>query len=145
MRSRRKAGASSAALNIPPPAPAVSTPTPAPTAVPEPRLSLAEARQSSAEPARELSSPGKLPLAGSSPAIVLSTRGDKSVNAAPTPKPPAKPARTYVVRDGDSLEKIAEQVYGRRDRWILLYTANNALLSDGKPLKAGMTLQVPEE
>ena len=64
----------------------------------------------------------------------------------PAPPPTvAKAVRTYTVRDGDSLEKIAEQVYGRRDRWILLYTANNALLSDGKPLKAGMTLQVPEE
>jgi nucleoid-associated protein YgaU len=128
------------------PPPAASTPSPAPAPTPEPRLSLAEARESSAEPARELSSPGKLPLAGNSPAIVLSTRGAKTVSATPPPQPsPAKSARSYVVRDGDSLEKIAEQVYGRRDRWILLYTANNALLSDGKPLKAGMTLQVPED
>jgi len=116
--------------------------TPPPT--PAPRISLAAARESSAEPARELSSSGKLPLAGNT--LVLSTRTEKPATVAPAPQPtPVKAPRTYTVRDGDSLEKIAEQVYGRRDRWILLYTANNALLSDGKPLKAGMTLQVPED
>lgn len=135
-------------VSAPPSTPEVSNQAASPVAAatPAPRLSLAEARESSAEPARQLSSAGKLPLAGSSPSIVvLATRPEKVTKAPPTSPAPAKGTRTYIVRDGDSLEKIAEQVYGRRDRWIILYTANNALLSDGKPLKAGMTLQVPAE
>lgn len=134
-------------------APTPAAPVPQPEAVssttqpsPAPRLSLAAARERSAEPARELTSSGKLPLAGSLPAIVLSTRADKPIQSAPAPEQAVvKSPRTYTVREGDSLEKIAEQVYGRRDRWILLYKANNAALSDGKPLKPGMTLQVPAE
>jgi chromosome segregation ATPase/phage tail protein X len=67
--------------------------------------------------------------------------------ADPGPDGPARKSasRTYIVRDGDTLEKIAAQFYGKPERWALLYSANNALLSGGRPLKAGMQLEVPEQ
>ena len=129
----------------------LKTPVAAPN--PEPALSLSSARESSADAARELAatlqsgtlSPATTAVASlaTSPAKLAPAAGSA---AAPTPAtpPPGKTPKTYVVREGDSLEKIAEHLYGRRDRWIMLYAANNALLSDGRPLTPGMPLQVPD-
>lgn len=112
--------------------------------------SLAGARESSASGAREIEGALEAPiLTGDSSASALLSINPTRLRDAPpaeaTPAPTAKPARTYVVQSGDSLEKISLKVYGRPDRWSLLYTANNALLSGGQPLTPGMELQIPEE
>jgi nucleoid-associated protein YgaU len=52
--------------------------------------------------------------------------------------------RTYVVQPGDTLKTIAERIYGR-NRWSLLYIANNSQLRGDRPLTPGMTLEVPDE
>lgn len=112
-------------------------------------VSLASARETSATGVREIET--SLHVAGissaSTAAASLSTNPDK-LHLTPLPPPPplvVKPARTYVVRTGDTLEKISEQFYGRRDRWSLLYAANNSQLSGGRPLKPGMELEIPNE
>jgi len=120
--------------------------------VSEPPLSLASAREPPADAARELAATlqsGTLSAATSAVAALSTNQKNlvppTAAQPPPTTAPHAPTTRTYTVREGDSLEKIAEQLYGRRDRWIILYAANNALLSDGRPLTPGMTLQVPQE
>lgn len=121
-----------------------------------PTTSLADARESSATGARAIESTLQINEANGSPAAAatLSVNPAKlrgSSGAAPAEAPTAptvtaesKPVRTYVVKEGDTLEKIAKQVYGKAERWSVLYTANNELLSGGRPLKAGMELAIPE-
>lgn len=53
--------------------------------------------------------------------------------------------RTYEVVEGDTLESIARKFYGKPERWRLIYAANNQLLRDGRPLQAGMKLDIPAE
>lgn len=117
----------------------------------ESSLSLASARESSATGAREIEAPLRTSMlaADSSAGAMLSVDTARLRNSQPaaesTPATPAKPARTYVVQSGDSLEKIAQKFYGRPDRWSLLYAANNSLLSGGRSLQPGMELEIPEE
>jgi len=57
----------------------------------------------------------------------------------------AKP-RTYVVRKGDTLMGISEKMYGRRDKWQVIYKANRGVI--GSPpsynLKIGQVLTIPK-
>jgi nucleoid-associated protein YgaU len=65
--------------------------------------------------------------------------------AAPaTPAPEPHHGRVHVVQAGDTLEKIARKYYGAPEGWSRIYAANNDLLRDGRPLKAGMELEIPE-
>ena len=50
---------------------------------------------------------------------------------------------TYVVKEGDSLSKIAHQVYGNGRKWHRIYKANQDILKTPNSLKAGMTLKIP--
>ncbi|MBI5743575.1 MAG: conjugal transfer protein TraF [Elusimicrobia bacterium] len=68
-------------------------------------------------------------------------------------KPAAKPAqpkapqpgarRTYVVKDGDTLESIAASVYGDPERWPEIYRANTGAVGRGGEVKAGQVLVLP--
>lgn len=85
----------------------------------------------------------KAPPADSSPTAELRLSTDQ-LRAKPGPAPGATAPRTHTVQVGDTLEKISRQYYGAPDRWRRIYEANTAQLSDGQPLRAGMTLQIPE-
>lgn len=113
--------------------------------------SLAAARETSAAGAREIEGVLRSPVlsADSSAGAMLSIdttrlREAQEQPAAAEPPPPPKPLRRYVVEAGDTLEKISQKVYGRPDRWHVLYTENNTLLSGDRPLEAGMELTIPE-
>ncbi len=87
----------------------------------------------------------KAPPADSSAVAELRTNLERLRNTETAPAPAAAPAtRKHVVQAGDTLEKIAQKYYGDSKRWIKIYTANNDLLRDGRPLKAGMELEIPE-
>jgi nucleoid-associated protein YgaU len=58
--------------------------------------------------------------------------------------PPGKP-RTYRIRDGDTLEKIAERLLGSRERAGELFEANRALLSRPDLLPVGITIMIPAQ
>lgn len=57
------------------------------------------------------------------------------------PQPPAR--RTYVVRDGDTLESIAASVYGDPERWPQIYRANTGAVGRGGEVKPGQVLVLP--
>jgi hypothetical protein len=70
---------------------------------------------------------------------------DKSLPKSVFPK--ALPA-DYIVMPGDSLHFIAQNVYGDRELWPLIYEANRSVLServkqDTRQLIAGQVLRIP--
>jgi len=53
-------------------------------------------------------------------------------------------ARTYVVKSGDSLSKIAKELYGDAKRWPEIYEANKELIGDDPNLiHPGQELKIP--
>jgi LysM repeat protein len=58
--------------------------------------------------------------------------------------PPVQPGSTYVVQPGDTLSKIAQQVYGDFRRWPLIFEANRDKLTDPSLIRVGMELQIPQ-
>jgi nucleoid-associated protein YgaU len=99
---------------------------------------LAEARTNTAAGAAVLTAPG-LPGSETPPTARLETSRDRIAAKAGEPGP-----RTHLVAPEETLETIAKKYYGRTDRWRLVYAANNAQLSLGRPLKVGMVLEIPE-
>jgi LysM repeat protein len=69
--------------------------------------------------------------------------------AAPAARPaaPAAPApatrRAYEAQKGDTLQSIAEKVYGDASRWPEIYRANAASLGRGGEVKPGQVLVIP--
>ncbi len=53
--------------------------------------------------------------------------------------------RTHVVRKGDTLSTIAEQVYGQTARWTEIFAANRDVLDDRDCIHAGQVLQLPAD
>ena len=106
---------------------------------------LAAAREAAAAStaALQISRP---PTAGAPPTAELRLDTERLRRAGEKPpanRPPIPRPRVYVVKAGDTLEKIATTYYGAPDRWHTLYSANTALLADGQGLRAGMELQLP--
>lgn len=52
--------------------------------------------------------------------------------------------RTYTVAKGDSLSKIAQQVYGRADRWTLIFEANRGTITNPDLIHPGQVLVLPD-
>ncbi len=66
----------------------------------------------------------------------------------PAPSPAAAPtrgaaARKYTVKPGDTLSKIAQQVYSNRAKWHDIYAANRGVMKSETDLKVGMELKIP--
>jgi len=53
-------------------------------------------------------------------------------------------ARTYTVEKGDSLSKIAKQLYGDAHKWRQIYEANKQTIKNPDLIYPGQVLQVPE-
>lgn len=51
--------------------------------------------------------------------------------------------RIHVVREGDTLDKLARHYFDDPARWRQIYDANEALLTGGRPLQVGMELEIP--
>lgn len=58
------------------------------------------------------------------------------------PEPPQEPV-VYVVQPGDTLSKIAKQVYGQASLWTIIFEANRDILSDPARIRVGQALKIP--
>ena len=59
--------------------------------------------------------------------------------------PPVIRSRPYVVREGDSLYKIAARVLGDGDRWRVIYEANRDTLPSPMSLHEGQILRILDD
>jgi len=124
----------------PPPEPvATVTPPPVATVTPEPPPVTVTEPKPAPRPAPRTPTP----------AAVSKPVPPKPRPATTKPKParttPPKPAvvRTYTVRRGDSLSKIAYKVYGDATQWRKIQDANRESLGDSVNVKVGQVLVVP--
>jgi nucleoid-associated protein YgaU len=83
----------------------------------------------------------------------------RQVRAAPAKAPQAEPKaevkevegkeekaeepQIYVVQPGDSLSKIAKEVYGKAGRWKEIYEANKDQIKDPNLIRPGQELRIP--
>ena len=65
--------------------------------------------------------------------------------AAPVDLPPAAgtAARTYTVKSGDSLSKIAQREYGEASQWKKIYEANRDTIKNPDLIHPGQVLKLP--
>jgi nucleoid-associated protein YgaU len=74
---------------------------------------------------------------------------DIRVTGAPAPAPPAATkapaaaARTYTVKAGDTLSKIAKEYLGEAGAYPKIFEANRDVLSDPDKIKPGQVLRIP--
>ena len=57
-------------------------------------------------------------------------------------KPPEQ--KTYTVKRGDNLSRIASKVYKDSSRWRRIYDANRDTLKKPEDLRVGQTLVIPD-
>lgn len=70
--------------------------------------------------------------------------GSSSTAPSPGMKPgPTTAPKTYVVKEGDSLSKIAKRILGDADEWRKIYEANRDQIKDPDLIYPGQTLRIP--
>ena len=52
-------------------------------------------------------------------------------------------ARRYTVKSGDTLSKIAKELYGDASQWKKIHAANADLITDPDKIQVGWSLQIP--
>jgi nucleoid-associated protein YgaU len=58
---------------------------------------------------------------------------------------PADQAKFYTVQSGDTLGKIAAEHYGSAGKYMLIFEANQPMLSDPDKIYPGQTLRIPPQ
>ena len=53
-------------------------------------------------------------------------------------------SRFHTVQSGDTLSKIAREVYGDANAYMTIFTANNPMLKDPDKIYPGQVLRIPE-
>ncbi|MFH1644877.1 MAG: LysM peptidoglycan-binding domain-containing protein [Candidatus Omnitrophota bacterium] len=74
--------------------------------------------------------------------VVDAQPAEVSLTKKPEVKEPPKPT-TYKIKDGDSLTKIAYELYGKAYKWPIIYDANAERIKNPDRLKVGMVLTIP--
>jgi len=59
------------------------------------------------------------------------------------PKPAAPEEKSYTVKSGDTLSKLAKQFYGNAGDYMKIFEANRDQLSDPNLIKVGQVLKIP--
>ena len=71
----------------------------------------------------------------------------QSGGSSTAPSPGAPGARTtgqmYTVKKGDSLSKIAKQIYGNASEWRKIFEANRDQIEDPDLIQPGQMLKIP--
>lgn len=96
-----------------------------------------------AQPKPEASAVPPKTTAKPAPPPVADSDAPPSKPKAKPSKPAAKGQKTYVVRQGDSLWKIAQKQYGDGRAWRRIYNANRAKIADPADVPIGTKLVIP--
>ncbi len=64
-------------------------------------------------------------------------------SSAPSPGKAEAEERTYTVKPGDSLSKIAKAVYGDAGKWNAIYKANQDAIKNPDLIYPGQVLKLP--
>ena len=67
----------------------------------------------------------------------------KGGGAAAKPAPAAPAAKTYTVKPGDTLSKIAKEHLGNANAYMKIFEANKDQLKDPDKIKPGQVLRIP--
>ena len=65
-------------------------------------------------------------------------------STAPSPAPAKSAPRTYTVVAGDTLSKIAKNMYGNANKWRKIYEANTDIIKNPDVIRPGQVLKIPE-
>ena len=68
----------------------------------------------------------------------------QAVATLPGTNPPQVESRFHTVQPGDTLSKIAREVYGDANAYMTIFTANNPMLKDPNRIYPGQVLRIPE-
>jgi nucleoid-associated protein YgaU len=68
----------------------------------------------------------------------------QAVATLPGTNPPQVESRFHTVQPGDTLSKIAREVYGDANAYMTIFTANNPMLKDPDKIYPGQVLRIPE-
>jgi nucleoid-associated protein YgaU len=68
----------------------------------------------------------------------------QAVATLPGTNPEQVESRFHTVHPGDTLSKIAQQVYGDPNGYMTIFTANNPMLKDPNRIYPGQVLRIPE-
>ena len=76
--------------------------------------------------------------------LTLDINIDPSLAPPPKPAAPAAPAmKTYTVKSGDTLSKIAKEFLGNANAYMKIFEINKDQLSDPDKIKPGQVLKIP--
>ena len=67
-----------------------------------------------------------------------------SSSTADSPSVGAGSGRTYTVKKGDSLSKIAKREYGDAQQWRRIFEANRNIIQNPDLIHPGQVLRIPE-
>jgi nucleoid-associated protein YgaU len=74
-------------------------------------------------------------------------KNPSNIQGAPAPREDAEPANVqnaeYEVQEGDTLSRIAQEVYGESRLWTLIRDANRDRLASETSLQIGQKLRIP--
>lgn len=87
--------------------------------------------------------PGREILVPLDPSNVQGNPVGESVIASSRTQPPAGLAQEYMVKAGDSLAKIAKQIYGSEQFADIIFAANRDKLCEPSRIKVGQRLRIP--
>lgn len=77
--------------------------------------------------------------------VVASTEGGRQAISKVTGVSMTYAPKTYKVRSGDDLQRIADKFYDDPDKWLLIYEANKKVIKNQEILRAGIELTIPED
>jgi nucleoid-associated protein YgaU len=126
--------------------PRAGSPTHASTrqVTPQPRTTAPQ-RTTTAASASATARPAQASTPSASPGLQTTASASAARPAAPTPtSTPSTRQRTHTVASGDTLSGIAQRVYGRADRWKLIFEANRDKLDDPDRIYPGQVLVIPD-
>ncbi|MCF8259300.1 MAG: LysM peptidoglycan-binding domain-containing protein [Melioribacteraceae bacterium] len=83
--------------------------------------------------------------------VVKNENSDKNVNRAKSQKSTNSPRTTtrsdnpdiYIVKEGETLQMIAQDIYGDSKKWMKIFAANESYIDDYNIIVPGQKLRIP--